>query len=189
MRSAAFTLMEVMAVVALLGLLAGATAWSLAGEARRQTREELIARIVQSDLNCRVAATRTGQSHDLVFDLDEQVIWRRGPEQNESENGSHRMKIAGDYRIDRVLTSDVAQGSSPGKGDDSFVHIDAGDLAIVCGPAGCTTSYAMRIVHEPTGESIWLLMAGLTGQSLLINHENEIEDIFTHLATGRTDTH
>lgn len=189
MRSAAFTLMEVMAVVALLGLLAGATAWSLAGEARRQTREEIIAQIVQTDLHCRVAATRTGQSHDLVFDLDEQAIWRRGPEQSETENGSHRMKIAGDYRIDRVLTSDVAHGSSPSNGGDLFVRIDAGELAITCGPAGCTTSYALRIVHEPTGESTWLLVAGLTGQTILIQNESEIEDIFTHLATGRTDAH
>lgn len=189
MRSAAFTLIEVMAVVALLGLLAGATAWSLAGEARRQTREDLIEQIVQTDLHCRVAATRTGQSHELVIDLDEQAIWRRGPEQSESENASHRMKVAGDYRIDRVLTSEVVSGSKHGNGGDSFVQIDTGGMVIVCGPAGCTTSYALRIAHEPTGELQWLLIAGLTGQSILINDESEIEDIFTQLATGRTDAH
>jgi len=181
-------LIEVMAVVVLLGLLAGATVWSLAGDAHRHSKGELVSRIIQMDAQTRLAAARSGQTFQLQFDLDSQSIRRIEANDAAMESASHRLVIASDYRINQMVTSQWNWQSSESDGQ-MFKRIKGGTLSVTFGVIGCSASYALQIMHEPTGETQWLMLAGLTGQATVVKNESDFEDIFAWLGGARTDAH
>ena len=176
MRRKAFTLLEVMAVVTLMGLLAGATAWSLAQDARKSSRAKVVADIAHADRMARLAAGQGGQACRLRFDLDHQRLCRLTGPDDEAQQ-AHAMTLPKGCRIDRVVTAgpDLA-------GDTS------GATTIAFSSAGRSDSYAVRVVFEDgatgkdatdgLGESVWIVFAGLTGQTTLVSDEDQLDKLF-----------
>mgnify|MGYP001481678455 CR=1 FL=1 len=58
MRRGAFTLVEMLAVMAVIGLLAGAVTWLSAGQVGRADGREAVSRIIHADRMARIEALR-----------------------------------------------------------------------------------------------------------------------------------
>ncbi|MEI7835332.1 MAG: prepilin-type N-terminal cleavage/methylation domain-containing protein [Planctomycetota bacterium] len=175
-RPRAFTLLEVMAVVTLLALLAGATAWSLADDARRSSRAKVVADVAHVDRMARLAAQRCGEPCRLQFDLIHQQVCRFIGS-GERVESAHSMTLPRNCRIDKVATP--ASGPSGERGDT---------IAIAFSSGGRGDSYAVRVVFENgaadkgAGEglprSVWIVFAGLTGQMTVVTNDDELDKLF-----------
>jgi prepilin-type N-terminal cleavage/methylation domain-containing protein len=131
MRRAGFTLIELMAVVALLGLLAGAVAWSLADTVERATRGELRARLMEADRRARQAARRRGAPHRLRLDLAAQHVQRR----RGGEADALARAIPAPWTLTRVRVAPGTEAPGyraaraaprPGRGGQAEIGISAG---------------------------------------------------------------
>lgn len=197
MRRCGFTLIEVMAVVLLIGLLAGAVAWSMVGTVQDATRQEVLEKLAHADANARMSARRLGPSA-LQLDLDTQQLWVVTPdlETNEPRRG-HVIQLAPNYRIAEVNwlgTSARVQGQDGAYED---VRRDDGLVELAMSSAGLSRTYVLKIVgpgvdpDEPSqqvGEvPSWLLVSGLTGQVTIHEDPETIDKLLELLASARAD--
>jgi len=180
----AFTLVEVLAVVAVLALLAGAVAWSAAGDMRRVTRRETIGRIAHADHLARVEAVRLGRPVALRFDFNDQRIDVVGSSRDGRRTASEReVALAANCRIERVWIA----------GDEDNVDSTAADVAFSI--TGRSPTYAVKLSFasdgsdDQTGGTTWAVFCGLTGQATCIDDDEEIENLFATLLAGRPDAH
>jgi prepilin-type N-terminal cleavage/methylation domain-containing protein len=190
MRRGAFTLIEIMAVLALMGLLATATAWSLAEDARRSTRAGVVGQIIHADRMTRIAAQSLGKPCVLRFDLDEQRVWRTAAADGQGSAAAHALRIPDGYRIDRIMTS--SSPASPGDAGSAAAAgvCDGGIVDIAYSTGGRSASYALRLVSDGAdGAKSWLVFSGLTGQAVQDQNEDQVDNLFAMLATGRPDAH
>jgi prepilin-type N-terminal cleavage/methylation domain-containing protein len=195
-RPNGFTLIEMMAVAALLGLLAAATVWSLGDDVLRSSRRRVVAAVGHADRLARLAGRRFGKQCVLRFDLDKQQIGRLLPGDQDDTAAGHMLRLPPDYRIGRVMIARTTAGL-----DDlglAWVAVDSGSADIVCSTAGRSVSYAVRLAFpggaggqdagdELAGGEIWLVFSGLTGEMTLIHDEDAVDNLFSLLATGRPD--
>jgi type II secretory pathway pseudopilin PulG len=192
-RRAAFTLIEVLAIVALLGLLVGATVWLMADDARRASRADALGQIAHADRTARLAAQRLGRPCVLRCDLDAQRL-RRVVHDTGEEAVSHTVDLPQGFRIARI-TLPAAPGRSPRtRRRQAGRDIDAGVVDIAYSTAGRSTSYALRLVFEGgrgrrSDKDLggWLVVAGLTGQIMVVQDAEEVDNLFETLARGRPD--
>lgn len=166
-------MVEVMAVVFLLGLLAGAAAWSMHDHARAASREKVISAIVHADQMARLSAKRSGHCR-LGFDLAEQNIRRvrTGPEPAQA----HRLSLPRGVRIRRVVRFDAADKTRRG-----------GVVDIGYSAQGRSPSYAVCVDFTRQRESQWIVFCGLSGQVVLEQDEGEIDKLYESLAAVRAD--
>lgn len=172
----AFTLIEVMVVVAVMGLLAAATAWSLAEAAAGRSIADSFDRIAHADRTARIAARRLGEPCKLRFDLDARRIERIAPER------SHALRLPRQHRISQLR---IARAASDDSHDTVGDGAESGVVEIDYSSAGRSASYAVRL-RWPEGEG-WIAVAGMTGQVIRIDEDTEIDNLFALLATGRAD--
>ncbi len=184
MRRGGFTLVEVIAVVVLLGVLAGSAVWLMTEQVQRGSRAGATGQMSYADRMARLASSRLGRHCILRFDLDSQQIVRYdGPEARRKINVGLGVTMPVRFRIDRIVR--VAEtASSPGTGLDVREN---GVVDIEFGPSGRSQSYALRL---KTGEeSFWIVFSGLTGQLTSLDDEKKIDNLFALLATGRPDAY
>ena len=197
MARRAFTLIEVMAVVALIGLLAAATAWSLAGDAQRATRADVLDRLIHADASARLAAQRLGPS-TLNIDLDTQQLWVVSPGSGADEpQAGHRLKLPRGHRIEHVFILAAPKPTS-NKPPRERVVVDRGVVEIPVSPEGLSRTYAIEWTGpapEDTNsnarrsglQTTWLVFAGMTGQVTQHDDEQAIDKLFAALARTRVD--
>ena len=140
MRRNGFTLIEMMAVVTLLGLLAAVTVWSLGDDVRRSSRRRVVAAVGHADRLARLAGRRFGKQCVLRIDLDNQQIGRLLPGEQGDTAAGHTLRLPPDYRIGRVMIARTVAGI-----DDSglaWTAVDSGSADIVCSTAGRSVSAA-----------------------------------------------
>lgn len=195
-----FTLIEMMAVVVLLGLLAGAVVWSLADEAHRRSRANVIARIAQADRTARIAARRLGRPCVLRFDLDRQRIVRLAGRRDHGGAAGHAMQLPAEHRIERVvvLGGPLSGGSATRK--FTAIGTKTGTVEVAYSTAGRSASYALRLVSrgrdggtEPAESAPdggrWLLFAGLTGQMVRDHDDHDVDKLVERFTAGWPDAH
>ncbi len=163
-RRPAFTLIEVMLVVLLVGTLAGVAVMSFARPLRASRARDAIAEIGAFDAAARQLARRSGRDVEVVIDVYERRLTRReqdrGPE-------SH-LSLPAALRIEQVRSSTSAAHES--------------QLTVRVAPHGWSRSYAIRIVGPEFDR--WLLVAGMSGQVTVIEDESKVQDILAR-ASGR----
>lgn len=190
-----FTLIEVMAVVALIGLLASATAWSLADSAQRAQQTDVIDRLIHADESARAAARRLGP-RSLHIDLDRQQVWVQGPADKAGRpTSSHKIGIPTGFRIDQARWIDQDRINT--RENRRAVTAAVGEIQIPISSEGFSRTYALRLVgpkpvvdeqhntNERTRHHTWLLFSGLTGRVTSDLDENELEAIYATLASTR----
>ncbi len=181
MHRAAFTMIEMLAVIVVLGLLAGAAAWSLAGDAEAATYENVVGKLAHHERTARLAANRLGQTCVLRYNLNAQRISRFD---TADRMATPAWRLPAPYRIDRIVIH------RPGGGDDAGHHgfgerYDAGTVEIDISRAGRSATYAIRVANNQ--QQGWLVFSGLTGQMTRINDAQEVDNLFAMLAGERPD--
>lgn len=192
-----FTLLEMMAVVVLVGILATATAMSLADQSQRATRADAIGRLTDADRSARLAAKRLGPS-TLRIDLDQQRLWLVTPDaQSDKARPGHSMQLPSGFRITQVTWLETRETSTPGNSTRKRIAEQRGLVELPISSAGISRTYAMRLTGPPTKElaeqgateqTTWLVVSGMTGQTTLYDETRSIDNLFEPLASARPDT-
>ena len=193
-----FTLIEVMAVVALIGLMAAAAAWSLAEDAQRATHADVVDRLKHTDTMARAAARRLGPS-TLNIDLDRQRVWVASPGKRQGQaESNHTLAMPSGYRIEQVLWVDASPVKLRQTRERKRLVESAGHIEIAISPEGFSRSYVMQIsgpkiigedkpARLDERQDTWLIFAGMTGLAVEEDDEEQVESIFELLASTRPD--
>ena len=159
----AFTLIEVMVVVLMMGLLAGAAALTLNKPLREARALDAITTVRSFDETARTVARRLGRPATLRFDFTANVLQRF-----EDNRLTQQIQLPFGFRVSQVRTA--ARRASEG------------DAQILCSPLGITRTYAVRI--QGSGDfNTWLLVSGLSGEVTPITDESKLDAIFSATAT------
>lgn len=193
-----FTLIEVMAVVALIGLMAAAAAWSIADDAQRATHADVVDRLKHSDRMARAAARRLGPS-TLNIDLDRQRVWVVSPGERQGKTESaHSLAMPTGYRIEEVSWVDATPVTLGKSRKRDRINESAGRVEIAISPEGFSRSYVIQIsgpkvfdedtpARSDERQNTWLVFAGMTGTAMEEDDEEQVESIFELLASTRSD--
>ena len=171
MRRSAFTLLELLLVLVLLGLMAGAATLKLVPLVQTGALEATLKRLEELDRLARHRARSARAASRLVFDFD-----GGGARQVDAAgNASGAPVRLGRCRLEEVRTHDGRWRS--------------GTCAVNVSPLGLTQTYALRI-RGGEGSTRWLLFAGLGGECEVIDDDSKVERVFAPLAlppraTGR----
>jgi prepilin-type N-terminal cleavage/methylation domain-containing protein len=171
----AFTLLEMLLVLALGAVLATAAAVSLASSRRAASAKDVAGQVAHFDRLTREQARRSGRPARLMFDLDRGDLRRTtddAEDRHDPRAGASALHLVGDARVAKVVR---ARESAT-----------AGQVSVPCSPRGQTPSYAVLLVG-PGGQRQWVVVAGLTGQVSTVTDEREVEDIFRTLAGDATE--
>jgi len=186
MLRAGFTLIEMLAVVVLIGLLAGAVAYSMTGEVRRSSREDLLGELEYFDRITRTAARRFDEQRVLAIDLDRQRVRRIDRPGKWDEKASARIAVGDGLSIDRVW---IAAGDATplrANGRTEARQEADGEVEVPFDPMGQSATYAVRIAGpERTG---WIVFAGLTGEPTRTDDDQAVDRLFESLERGRPHT-
>jgi len=197
MRRGAFTLVEMLAVVAVIGLLAGAVTWLSAGQAGRADGREAVSRIIHADRMARVEALRLGRPCSLRFDLDAQTVVAVSEDRRGRETAGRRVSLPANCRLQRVWIARSASGSD---GDGPYIEKETGLAAadVRLSTAGRSATYAVKLAFEPgrggkgaggSGGAVWIVFCGITGQATCMNDDVETEKLLAAVVAARPDAH
>jgi type II secretory pathway pseudopilin PulG len=162
MKKASFTLIEIAAVLMIIGLLTGTALLCLAHIADERGFETTCQELAQADLLARSAARQSGQLEHLIYDLDEgEVLWQSLSD----AKPAMLMKLNNGDTI-QLRTSDRL--------------ISSGQLTIDCSPSGYSQSYALCLSRS--GLQRWMITAGLSGRIFWTNDDKQVDAVFQSLA-------
>lgn len=158
----AFSLIEAVLVLALMALLMGGATLVLRGRLSSERLGDAVGRLVEFDRVTREVAQSQTRKCELRFDLNVGTLTRAA---------GAIFNPGGAYRISRVRTD---AGLS-----------QAGELSIPFSRRGQSPTYAMML--ESKTQRQWIVVAGMTGKSVLIQDEHELDEIFRDSADDRRD--
>jgi prepilin-type N-terminal cleavage/methylation domain-containing protein len=151
-----FTLVELSVVVLILGIMAGAVTLHMASPMQRAGLTSATAEIVSFDHLTRTQSRESDLPMRLVVDLAEHRLQRT------SETGDPlgtAFELPSGYRITRLLVGEKT--------------IYSGSASITCSRLGAMPTYAV-LVEAPNTQKRWVVVAGLTGQTIESDDEKEV---------------
>lgn len=160
-RSSAFTLVEIVAVLLLVGLLTAIVTTSLSAMVKTESLESCMTELTYWDHLARQDAIRTGRGVSLVYDVPHQTITIQDRDTRKPIRQTHL-----NWRWALAEVKNQAQNTNEIKFNSH----------------GFTQPYAVKF-SKPDMADQWLLMLGLTGESVVINQE-EIGDWFERETVG-----
>ncbi|MCX5647503.1 MAG: prepilin-type N-terminal cleavage/methylation domain-containing protein [Planctomycetota bacterium] len=166
MRRRAFTLTELAVVLLVLALLAGAVALRLESPLRRARLEDLAQTIVAFDHLSRVYARQHDRSVRIEVDLAQGRLRRTD---TRGQDLGTALELPDGYRVARLMV----------RGQDYSI----GCVAIHCSRLGLTPTYGL-LLEGPAGRRQWVLVAGLTGESLEPETLDEVRAVLAATGTG-----
>ena len=159
MRKSAFSLVELTVVLAIAGIAAGAVALRLARPLGIARMADALSSIRDFDLSTRSAARSQDRPLRMVADLDGGRLIctdeRGGP------SGGPTLALSPGSRIERFLVG----------GQDRY----GGEAAVLYSRQGLTPTYAYCLQSQ--GRRQWVAVAGLSGQQVLVENEQEAREI------------
>lgn len=163
----AFSLIEILLVMVLLALLAGAVTLSLSGRARQAQLKDVQGQLEQFDYQGRQFAIRHGRPFQMVFDLDHGVLRRISPQENQGIWGE--LVLPEGFHVEGLLVAD----NPP---------ITSGKTALWCSDRGQTASYGLKL-SGPDGKRC-SIVAGLSGQFTQVDDAQQIQSTLALLSKG-----
>ncbi|MHC4716353.1 MAG: pilus assembly FimT family protein [Planctomycetota bacterium] len=162
-----FTLTELIAVLLVMGLAAGAVALSVGRTRGTGRMADAVDRLMDFDGRTRQRAIRSGKPVQVVFDLAGNRVFARAG--GGTDEGPEDELILGEgVELGKVV---LAGGST-----------DRSRVAIWCSARGSAPTCAVRLDGRP-GRT-WLLFAGPTGQVVRTDDEAQITQAMALLAGG-----
>ena len=162
----AFTLIELMGVLLLIGLLVAAVSVSLGSADRTARMEDVVEQVVQADRLARAEAKRAGRGNRIVYSLRESRIQREGVSAN-ARHVADGVTLPPGYSVGEVRVS-ARRGVF-------------GEQRVLVSSGGASEAYAVR-VDGPEERRKWVYFAGLTGEAVVIDDAREIEAMFRAFA-------
>jgi prepilin-type N-terminal cleavage/methylation domain-containing protein len=162
----AFTLIESLVAVVLLGIISTAAALTFRSSLQSATATDAIAQIKYLDSSARQRAQRFNQPVELIFDLTNSTLSRR----------------EGSKRNDQSFTASLPRGFSIDQINIAGQSTFNGETSLTCSPTGLTPSHAIHLIGPNFDQ--WLLFAGLSGQLTLIKDEATVQDILASTRQG-----
>ena len=156
----AFTLIEIMVVVLVLGLLTTLAAWSFSGPLRRAQLDEAVEQLRYLDATTRQLARDSGRPVTIAIDIDTSAVSRH--EQARDGPAVYRAPLAAGARIERVRTTTQDR--------------TGGTAQIEVSPLGLSPSYAV-LVTGPKWRR-WVFVSGLGAQVGVISDDSQVASIF-----------
>lgn len=157
-RQQAFTLIEAVAILVLIGLMASAGALSLRSAYRGSQMKDVLSRVKALDRSARNLVQLSGQPGVIHIDTVKGSI--RFTQENESHAGLLPIVLPDGYRI-----TDVGVSSSPSS---------TGTVQIPCSTLGQTPAYTLSLAG-PKKQTKLLVVAGLTGQATELEHDEKFD--------------
>lgn len=164
-----FTLVELIIVVAIIGMLTGVVAVRLRGPYRQARFEDVLQRVAVLDGQVRSYTQRFGKPQQLMVDMQNDVLYTRNP--GGGRGLSFRETVAGSADVDRVLLPEGPVGG--------------GTATINFSEDGQARSYAVSF--RLGKQQVWLLFSGVTGQVTQLDGETDVREIFQLLADKGPD--
>jgi prepilin-type N-terminal cleavage/methylation domain-containing protein len=161
LSTSAFTLIETLAVIALLAVITAAVAVSLSGARRAADLDGVAERFIAIDRGTRDMARRFGTRPALRFELNGGTV-RRLHDAGADETRITPLALDG-ARVARLIVRDESIGY--------------GEAAVPFSDGGRSPSYAVLLVNK-AGQR-WVAFAGLTGQAVALNDERQVQDILS----------
>jgi type II secretion system protein H len=158
--SAAFSLLELMAVVAIAGILAAAVSWSLGGRYASVQVTDVMERIALADRLIRTHAANRAEPVALSIDVGEGRFVRLAGDQADP-----LYTLPPRWRIDRLETSGAARTTGSTE-----------PVVLRYGPTGVAPTWAARLV-DPQGREHWIVLAGVSGQVTRTHDEATVQNI------------
>lgn len=155
-----FTLIEVMIVLALMGILTAVVGVSLAGVKDRAELDDWVNRIASIDADMRRHAATFAKAQGLLINVQGSRLSRVIDKQNKPL--ASPLVMPHTMRLTHVLTAVRRE--------------TGGELLMPCSSEGRTRSYALRI-EDHKGSSRWLLVVGLSGQTSIYD-ASEVDERF-----------
>jgi prepilin-type N-terminal cleavage/methylation domain-containing protein len=169
----AFTLIEMLVVLALAAILGAIVTVSLFGSFRTARAEDVAGRIAEYDQLAREYCRRFGKPGRLVFDLGRGTVTRSAEDAGElsRDTGGAPLHLPAGFRFRGMFTAGAAT--------------TGGQASISCSADGQTPSYAIGLADAGGGQ-YWMGTAGLTGRMIKVRDEQEVRDIFRALDSAAT---
>lgn len=170
MRRAAFTLVELMVVLLILALTAGAVTLRLHAQGRAANVADVVDSLKSFDHQSRQLAQRRGQGCLVTWNLAGGAIGRS--DLNGKGDWGDGWQAPPGYALAELIV-----GSQ---------RTDRGRMALPCTGGGQMSSYAVHVVG-PKDEGTWLLVAGLSGSGVEVDNAKSAQDILALTLQGRPD--
>jgi prepilin-type N-terminal cleavage/methylation domain-containing protein len=164
--ASAFTLIESLIAIVLLGIISTAAALTFRSSLQSATTTDALGQIKYLDSSARQRAGRFNQPVELIFDLTNATLSRR----------------EGGKRNDESFTASLPRGFSIDQINIAGQSTFDGEATLTCSPIGLTPSYAIHLIGPNFDQ--WLLFAGLSGQMTLIKDEETVQDILASTRQG-----
>ena len=163
-----FTLIELVAVLAIMALTAAAVALDIRGPLRRIGMRSCLDEVVAFDRLTRTYAQEQDRAVQVMVDLGAGRL-RRTDEEGRADLGTP-VEVPAPYRLARLRLA----------GQD----IRWGTAALACSPQGLTPTWAI-LVEGPGNRRRWAVFAGLSGQVLETENDHDVDSLFAAIETGR----
>jgi prepilin-type N-terminal cleavage/methylation domain-containing protein len=159
-----FTLIELVGVLAIMALLAGAASLELGGSRHKADLADAVGQLQSADLSARTLARSRDQPVTLSISIADGSIHR-----STGDTATTLGRLPADIRIARIRQAGTA--------------IDFGTVSITIHPQGTSVSYAVELVCT-NGDRQWIFFSGMSGQMLKVDDENL--DAILQLCSGQT---
>jgi len=164
----AFTLLEVLAALIILSLLATAATLSFNKPLARARAFDAIEQIRQLDASARQFSRKNGRPALIIFDLTDQSLSRREPGLRDAV---FTTRLPSPLRIEQIRTA--------------AHRVDYGEVSITCAPTGLSETYALKITGAPESATAdrsanptqWIVVAGLSGEIKTVRDERDVDFI------------
>lgn len=163
-----FTLIEVAAVMLLLGIAAACVALNLRGPMHNAQRKEVLDHLRTFDERTRQLARQQDKEFLVSIKMGRATLTRMESEQGRPQGED--LELPKEYRLNKVLMGQE--------------EIQVGQTSLLVSRLGLSPSYALQI-EDSAGKRSWLAFAGLTGRSIELEDEQTVRDILA--ARSRPD--
>jgi prepilin-type N-terminal cleavage/methylation domain-containing protein len=165
----AFTLIELMAVLVLVGLASAAAVLRFGATTHRAQFEWSLERVMATDRLMRTHGTTCGQLGRLSFEIGtgrlERVFGAK-------RDASSAVALGARMRITRFLAAQR--------------HVETGKVEVDYSPYGTSETFAVEL-EGPGDQSAWILFAGLTGQTRRFKDKRDVERILEAIRPAGPD--
>jgi len=169
----AFTMLELVAVLLIMSVIAGAVTWSLQPAYGASQWRDAAEKLAYFDRLTRHAAVRSDHPMRMIIDLNEQRVTREVIADDDSQARdafTHQM-----IRLPRGVS--IAQ---VWLGDE---RVAFGSAEIHCSAKGQTPSYGL-LIEDADGNRHVQVVAGVTGQIVAVQEEWQVDELFAQLSSG-----